>query len=324
MSFRHFALVCASFAAATVSASAADLRSRPAPDALARAVAVVPTMLPAVSGINGSIEAAGGYAHGHSPLGNGGYGHIGGTLSIPLAHEFGAQVDALAATVDGISVLGAGGHAFWRNPATGLVGLYGEALTADVGSDRLNKGRLGAEAEYYMDRLTLSGVAGYEFGNLHTRKGAFVETLAGYYATDDLKLSVGYGYGFAGNAGVARVDWQLPPTTGLANVTVFAEGRIGEGGYRSIIAGVKVPLGAAPKSLKDRQRQDDPPAWINSQPQAIASAKAQGQFDKKPETCASLQQQFEAVEPKSEEGWDLFQAGLAANCAWAIDLNNRD
>jgi hypothetical protein len=53
------------------------------------------------------------------------------------------------------------------------------------------------------------------------------------------------------------------------------------------MAGVKIPLGAAPKSLKARERQDDPPVWIHSQPHAIASAKAQGQFEKPADNACS-------------------------------------
>jgi hypothetical protein len=296
---RTISMLAAILAASTILAQsgalAADLAAKKA-KTLAEAVAVPPTVLPAVSGINGSIEAAGGYVNGSSPLGAGGYGHLGGSLSLPLAQQFGVQADGLAATVDGISLLGAGAHAFWRDPAKGLLGVYGEGLTADVGSDRLNKGRIGAEAEYYMERMTFSGIAGYEWGNLHIRNGLFAEVLVGYFATDDLKLSAGYSYGFAGNMGLARVDWQLPSSTGLNGVSLFVEGRVGEGDYKAVLAGVKIPFGVAPKSLKAHERQDDPPMWLKSQPHAVASAKAQGDFTPKGQTvCESLTSQYNQI-----------------------------
>jgi hypothetical protein len=181
---------------------------------------------------------------------------------------------------------------------------------------RLNKGRIGAEAEYYMERMTFSGIAGYEWGNLHIRNGAFAEVLAGYFATDDLKFSAGYSYGFAGNMGLARVDWQLPASTlGLNGVSLFVEGRIGEGDYKAVLAGVKIPFGVAPKSLKAHERQDDPPMWLKSQPHAVASAKAQGQFNKVTDVCPALvasyqsaRDAYESIPPQQRETPDAFDA----------------
>lgn len=272
-------------------AGAADLSAK----RLAEAVAVPPQLLPAVSGINGSIDIAGGGLNGNGALGSGGYGHVGGSLSVPVGAQFGVQVDALAAAMDDLKMIGAGGHAFWRDPNKALIGLYGEGLAADVGDDTLKKARIGAEAELYLDRATLSGVAGYEWGNLDIRKGAFVETLAGYYVTDDLKLSAGYGYGFAGHMGTARVDWQMP-TALLGNATsLYGEARFGEGGYKAVLAGVKLQFGVAAKSLKRHEREDDPQMWIKSQPHAIASAKAQGQFDRPVNACSALVSAYEGL-----------------------------
>lgn len=276
--------------AATASAGAADLSAK----RLAEAVAVPPQLLPAVSGINGSIDIAGGGLRGNGALGSGGYGHVGGSLSVPVGAQFGVQVDALAAAMDDLKMLGAGGHAFWRDPGLALLGVYGEGLAADVGTDTLKKARLGAEAELYVDRATLSGIVGYEWGNLDIRKGLFVETLAGYYVTDDLKLSAGYGYGFAGHMGTARVDWQMP-TALLGNATsLYGEARFGEDGYKAVLAGVKLQFGVPAKSLKRHEREDDPQMWIKSQPHAIASAKAQGQFDKPAgNACSALVSAYE-------------------------------
>lgn len=281
------------FAAIAHPAGAADLSAK----RLAEAVAVQPQLLPAVSGINGSIDIAGGGLNGNGALGSGGYGHIGGSLSVPVGAQFGVQVDGLAAAMESLKMIGAGGHAFWRDPGLALLGVYGEGLAADVGTDTLKKGRFGAEAELYFDRATLSGIAGYEWGNLDIRDGFFVETLAGYYVTDDLKLSAGYGYGFAGHMGTARVDWQMP-TALLGNATsLYGEARFGEGGYKAVLAGVKLQFGVAAKSLKRHEREDDPQMWIKSQPHAIAAAKAQGQFDtpRPVNACASYQSAYDSA-----------------------------
>jgi hypothetical protein len=280
-----FALTLLNLAA--TGAGAADLtRSQ-----IATAVAVPPTLLPAVSGVNGSLDVAGGAS------GAGGLGQIAASLSLPVAQRFGVQIDALGSFAPDTKLGGIGGHAFWRDPGSALLGVYGEGLAADVGADTLKKGRIGAEAELYLDRLTLSGVAGYEWGNLDIRTGLFVETLAGYFATDDLKLSAGYNYGFAGHGAVARIDWQMPSSFGLGlnGATLYGEARLGEGGFAQGLVGVKVPFGAAPKSLKRREREDDPPVWLRSQPFAVAAAQDQGQFAPKANACAPYQTAYDTA-----------------------------
>ena len=41
----------------------------------------------------------------------------------------------IAAAMDDLRMIGAGGHAFWRDPGVALLGVYGEGLAADVGDD---------------------------------------------------------------------------------------------------------------------------------------------------------------------------------------------
>lgn len=284
------------------SAHGADLSAKK----LAEAVAVTPVLLPAVSGVNGSIDLAGGVTTGKG-LGTGGYGHVGGSLSVPLGAQYGVQVDALAAAMDELRMIGAGGHAFWRDPNTALIGVYGEGLGADVGTDTLKKARVGAEGELYFGRATLSGLAGYEWGNLDIRDGFFAEALAGFYATDDVKLSAGYSYGFAGHMGTARVDWQLPNGFAGNATSLYGEAWFGEGGYAAGLVGVKMQFGVAAKSLKRHEREDDPPMWIKSQPHAIAAAKAQGQFDKPVNACTSLLSTYNSMLAQwIGEGPDLY------------------
>jgi hypothetical protein len=286
-----FALTLVTLAA--TGAGAADLTRAQ----IASAVAVPPTLLPAVSGVNGSLDVAGGFVNGKGALGTGGYGHLGGSLSVPVGARYGVQVDGLAAAIEDLRMIGAGGHAFWRDPGFALIGIYGEGLAADVGDDTLRKGRFGAETEVYFDRVTLSGVAGYEWGNLDIRNGVFAEVQAGYYITDDLKISAGYGYGFAGNMATARAEWQVPAGLIGSATSLYGEARFGEGGYASVLTGVKLQFGTAPKSLKQHEREDDPPVWIKSQPHAIASAKAQGQFDKPAtaDACSALVSSYESL-----------------------------
>ena len=113
---------------ASTAVLAADLPSRkmePAP---------VMTQLPAVDGINGKLEVFGGLSQRLSqdpfapfftrnqwrPTAG-----VLGSVSFPLAHSFGLQIDGSAATTAGAFNGGLGAHAFWRDPAKGLFGVYG-------------------------------------------------------------------------------------------------------------------------------------------------------------------------------------------------------
>ena len=76
--------------------------------------------MPAVDGINGKIDGYGGGAN-HT---NGFYGGT-GSLSVPLAQQWGAQFDGGVGSDEGIGWLGGAGHLFWRDPSIGLLGAFG-------------------------------------------------------------------------------------------------------------------------------------------------------------------------------------------------------
>src|SRR5579871_2550773 len=71
--------------------------------------------LPAVSAENGKLGALGGAIDGETILG------LEGSFSVPLSHDWGAQLDGIAGTGGGSPFWGVGGHVFWRNPAEGLL-----------------------------------------------------------------------------------------------------------------------------------------------------------------------------------------------------------
>ncbi len=80
---------------------------------------------------------------------------------------------------------------------------------------------------------------------------------AAFYATPDLRFSVGYRH--LNNLDMAAVgaEWQLP-TDFIGGTSLFAEGRIGEDDYASVWAGLRVYLSAENKTLIRRHREDDP------------------------------------------------------------------
>jgi hypothetical protein len=80
------------------------------------AVRWLPPPMPAVDGINAKIDGYGGGSN-HS---NGFYG-TNGSLSVPLAQQWGLQLDGGVGSDNGIGAYGGAGHLFWRDPSIGLL-----------------------------------------------------------------------------------------------------------------------------------------------------------------------------------------------------------
>lgn len=225
--------------------------------------------LPAVSGLNGklSIEGGGtqpGFDLGFLPFDDDFEGGVKakGSVSVPLGHRFGMQGDATIGSVQG-EVYGHGaGHLFWRNPALGLLGGYGSWTIWDD----VDAYRLGVEGEVYLDRFTLSGIVGGEWGDVD--EGVFTIGDVNYYATDNFKLGVGHRYTEeAGHAVAFGAEFQAY-STASTGVSLFADARFGEDDYQSIFAGLRLYFGED-KSLIRRHREDDPP--VRDEDQSVIS-----------------------------------------------------
>ena len=201
--------------------------------------------LPAVSAFNGKIEGFGGATE------NDGFGGISGSVVIPLAHSYGLQIDGLASSYDGDGLFGVGAHLFWRDPSRALFGIYADYghWGADGGVD---VARVAAEAELYLDRISLEGLAGGAFGD--GNDAIFSSATLALYATPDLRLSIGHSYLSERHALTLGGEWQVSDR----GVSLFTEGRIGEDDSNAILAGVRLYAAPQPKSLIDRHRQDDP------------------------------------------------------------------
>lgn len=217
----------------------------------------VPMLLPAVSGVNGKISAEGGLFDAE------GFGALSGSLSLPLGHSYGVQIDGSVGTFDEEFFGSAGGHLFWRNPEYGLLGIYGSYTALDGVDGEVS--RIGVEAEYYWNQVTLKGVIGAEFLDLdapinYDETNLFAFSDIAYYAMDDLELSVGHRYTGEKHALALGVEYQLNQPIFASGVSLFAEGRIGEDEYRGAWAGVRMYLGDE-KTLIRRHREDDPTDW---------------------------------------------------------------
>jgi len=242
----------------------------------AAAVRWLPQPLPAVDGINAKIDGFGGGAN-HS---NGFYGTT-GSLSVPLAQQWGLQIDGGVGSDKGIGAYGGAGHLFWRDPSIGLLGAYGSYShwngidTQTFGHISANTGWYAAEGEYYLSRWTLSGLMGVETVSVSAAVVPGVPALsvpnrffdhlsAAYYVTDDFKLSAGHLYTFDTHFLTLGSEYGFGLGGGRM-ASLFAEGALGEHGAYSTLAGLRIYFGQHDKTLIDRHRQDDPPSYDPSQ-----------------------------------------------------------
>jgi hypothetical protein len=218
----------------------------------ALAADIEPGCVPAVSGLNGKLEAAGGYIE---DLDDGGRFHGVGTLSLPLGCMFGAQLDVGVGDLDGTDFWGVGGHFFTRDPESYLLGVHAQYIDLD-GFDIF---RIGPEAEIYLGNITLSAFAGLEDAE-GLSDDIIVDAEAAYYFTEDFKISGGYRRFLNVDAGAVGFEFQ--PGFGFP-VSLFADAMFGSDDYTSIMGGIRIYFGGDDKSLMARHREDDPPHLFN-------------------------------------------------------------
>ncbi len=210
----------------------------------------------AVSGFNGKLEGAGGFIN--SEAEDGGRGHGAASLSIPLGCMFGLQLDGTAGVLDSEETGGGAAHLFTRDPNSYLFGAYGEYSA--VGSNDI--GRIGGEAELYLDQFTFSGLVGYEDSD-QTGGDGFGIGQAAYYLTENFQLNAGVAHFLNVTAGTFGAEWQ-PDGLGLpVPVSFFVEGGVGNNDYATVFGGLRIYFGAEHKSLIRRHREDDPINWLN-------------------------------------------------------------
>ncbi len=210
--------------------------------------------LPAVSGVNGKVAAAGGIEDGD------GGALSEASLSLPLGHAFGFQADGLLGYIGGqkYEVAAGNGHLFWRDPSIGLLGAY--AGVTSFGGESFY--RYAGEGQLYFDRISLEGLFGHDVSDLDD--GLFWLGQLAYYPSDDLRVSAGLRYANwrddrlagPGRAAFAGVEYQAASTPDYG-LSLFAEGRSDGGGYNSVWGGVRVYFGGD-KTLIRRHREDDP------------------------------------------------------------------
>jgi hypothetical protein len=283
----------------SVAAIADDVASTGSTSSLPMITAMTSGSKPAIDGVNGKMEIYGGAGQGNSVSISGfpglspaqsqtvwkGIGGASGTISVPIGHSFGAQVD-LGSGAFGNSPMGAAaGHLFWRDPDKGLIGAYGEGLLL---GNKVGSGVWTAAGEFeaYLGKFTgraILGVQGasfyraglnpfevYSYGgrSAFTTPDYFTDIVsATFYPIDDLALSVGHIYSFGRNAVTGEVEYLLPQFRG-GNIapSAFVSAAYGWNNSSNIMAGIRVYFGNHDKTLIRRQREDDPPSRLSKAP----------------------------------------------------------
>lgn len=207
---------------------------------------VAPDPLCAVSGVNGKIEAIGGYSENDDEDGDALISGL-GSLSLPLGCTFGLQADI--GVIDELDRTTYGGavHLFTRDPESYLLGVTGGYFDAG-GTDIW---AVGPEAELYFGQFSLEAWGGYVDFDSDSDGFAFVD--AAFYPTDDLRVSVGGT--IIGDQEFLRggLEYQFADPMSLSLAA-----KVGENDYVSVTGGLSFYFGGESKSLIRRHREDDP------------------------------------------------------------------
>lgn len=199
---------------------------------------------PAVGGVNGKMDVSGG------SVGLEASGAIAGSLSFPVSHSYGIQLDTGFTETASSHGGGFASHFFRRDPDSYLVGVTSMWARFD-GRDIW---RNGLEAEFYSGDFTFSPSAGIQLGLGNSTGYASLE--AGYYATPDLLFNVGIAGYSDYRSPYVSTEWRPMEDRPLS---LFAEAGAGNSGGGFGIAGLRFSFGVDGTSLKKQHREYDPP-----------------------------------------------------------------
>ncbi|TMJ36526.1 MAG: hypothetical protein E6G87_10030 [Alphaproteobacteria bacterium] len=212
---------------------------------------VEPGCTPAVSAVNGKLQAGVGFADAQDESGDIAW-EAGGSLSFPLGCMFGLQLDAGVKDQLDDTQFGGIAHLFMRDPESYLLGITGGVLDGD----HATLYPVGPEVELYLGSFTLEAWGGYINidGDDDNKDSGFVIADAAFYLTDDFRVSAG-GKIVDDYEGLrAGFEYQF----GGMPMSLYTNAEVGDDNYVSIVGGLKFYFGGEDKSLIHRHREDDP------------------------------------------------------------------
>jgi hypothetical protein len=222
-----------------------------------------PVMLanPAVSDINGKLGVMHGSMDSESTT------SLEGSITWPVLESFGIQLDGLYSTMgqpsygfgnaDDSDLGGVGGHFFWRDSETAMLGVE----AGYVFGDPVDSWELGIEAEYYYKWLTIGGKAGFASisydrpaPSIESDKDSFFcQFYLAAYPVDNLLVAAFVENRFDNTYLSIEVEYELP----VPGLSVFANAMKGDHDYDHAMVGMRYYFGED-KPLRSRHREDDP------------------------------------------------------------------
>ncbi|SLN11720.1 hypothetical protein RUM8411_00181 [Ruegeria meonggei] len=218
---------------------------------------------PAVDGVNGKISGFGNTNSFRSLYG------VDGSVSLPLGHGFGDQLDGLVPQLEtdrmgAAAAYGVGAHVFWRHPNKGLLGLYGHYGSTDL-TENANFRAVGFEAEVYLDRFTLTALVGAEDSRLVNSDvdefdfgtNVFSSAFLIYYPFDNNGLSIGHRYFVKDHSATIGTEWAFGQRV-CQNTSGYTRISYSDNNDTSAAIGVRYYIGKKDKPLIRRHREGDP------------------------------------------------------------------
>jgi len=202
---------------------------------------------PAVSETNLKISGSGGQTDDDPSW------SVNAGLTLPIGQFTGVQLEAGGLGVEDDSIFAAGAHFFTRDPDKYLFGVFGAYAKEDQFS--LEIWQAGAEAEIYMDQISILAHAGYQFSD-QLGDRAFGGLDLRWYATDNFAITGGGSFQEDQNQAHLSAEF-LPGLNALPGLAFNVQGVIGDDDYDSIMGGMTYYFGPR-ASLKDRHRRQDP------------------------------------------------------------------
>jgi hypothetical protein len=219
---------------------------------------------PAVSEPNLKVAAQGGVVSDESA-----WAGVAG-FTAPIGEQFGLQLEGGAAGVDGDKTVGAAAHLFKRDPESYLVGVFVAHAAED--DFNLEATRVGAEAEIYLNQLTILAKAGYQFSD-SLQETAFAMIDLRWYASDNFAINAGGDFLEDSSVGRLEVEY-MPGFASLPGLAFNVRGAIGDQDYDSLLGGITYYFGSD-ASLVDRHRKQDPDSALFSLFRTVEQERAE-------------------------------------------------